>query len=63
MIRLKKKKKPLLGKVVAGLFLIIGLWLIIVFAFPFFEGWVYLKFFLICALGFAFLGITYLLRT
>ena len=63
MIQPKKKKKSLLGKVVAALFLLIGLWLIIVFAFPFFEGWIYFKFFLICAMGFAFLGITYLLRT
>jgi len=63
VIRLKKKKKSLLGKVVAGIFLITALWLVVVFAFPFFEGWVYLKFFLICALGFVFLGITYLLRT
>jgi hypothetical protein len=63
VIQLKKKKKSILRKVIAGIFLLIGLWLIIVFAFPFFEHWVYLKFFLICAMGFAFLGITYLLRT
>jgi fatty acid desaturase len=63
VIQPKKKKKSMFGKVIAGIFLLIGLWLIIVFAFPFFEHWVYLKFFLICAMGFAFLGITYLLRT
>jgi hypothetical protein len=63
VIQLKKKKKSMLGKVFGGIFLMIGLWLIIVFAFPFFAGWVYLKFFLTCAMGFAFLGITYLLRT
>ncbi|MGA2918818.1 hypothetical protein [Methanoregula sp.] len=43
--------------------IIIGLWLMIVFGFPAFEHWIYLRFFLICAMGFAFLGITYLLRT
>ena len=63
MIRIKKRKTSIFGKVVAGVFLLIGLWLIIVSAFPFFEHWVYLKFFLICAMAFAFLGITYLIRT
>lgn len=59
----RRKKKSLFGMVVKGAVAIIVLWLVIVLAFPFFEHWAWLKFFLICAVGMGFLGITYLLRT
>jgi fatty acid desaturase len=62
-LREKKRKSRLFPRILAGITIIIGLWLVIVFAFPFFSHWIYLKFFLICAMGLAFLGITYLLRT
>ncbi|MDD4138420.1 MAG: hypothetical protein PHT99_11110 [Methanoregula sp.] len=63
MVRSRRKKKSLFGKVVTGIFIVTILWLVIVFAFPFFEGWIYLKFFLICMVGLAFLGITYMIRS
>jgi len=59
----RRKKKGPLGKIIAGIIIVALLWLVIVFAFPFFESWIYLKFFLICVLGLAFLGITYIIRT
>ena len=63
MLKSRRRKSTLFPKIMAGIVIIIALWLVIVFAFPVFEHWTYLKFFLICAMGFAFLGITYLLRT
>ena len=58
----RRKKVSWFWKVVSGITLVIGLWLMIVFAFPFFEHSVDIKFFLICAMGVAFLAITCLLR-
>ena len=63
MVRSRRKRGSLFGKIVAVIVIVTMLWLVIVFAFPFFESWIYLKFFLICVLGLAFLGITYLLRS
>jgi membrane associated rhomboid family serine protease len=63
VLKPRRRKSTLFPKLLAGIIIVIGLWLVIVFAFPAFEHWVYLKFALICAMGFAFLGITYLLRT
>jgi hypothetical protein len=63
MILSRRKRGSLFGKIIAAVIIVTILWLVIVFAFPFFEGWVYLKFFLLCVMGLSFLGITYLLRT
>jgi len=63
VLKPRRRKSTFFPRIMAGIIIVIGLWLVIVFAFPFFEHWVYLKFALICAMGFAFLGITYLLRT
>lgn len=63
MVKSRKKRGGLFGKIVKAIITVTLLWLVIVFAFPFFEGWVYLKFFLICVMGLSFLGITYLIRT
>lgn len=59
----RKKKRSLVGTIIKAGTGVIILWLVIVAAFPFFEHWAWLKFFLICALGLGFLGITYILRT
>ncbi|MGA2122660.1 MAG: hypothetical protein ABSG49_11585 [Methanoregula sp.] len=58
----RRKKVSWFWKIVSGITLVIGLWLMIVFAVPFFEHGVYLKFFLIGVMGVAFLAITCLLR-
>lgn len=63
MIPARRKRGSLFKKIVKGSAIVILLWLVIVFAFPFFEGWIYLKFFLVCVMGLVFLGITYLLRS
>jgi fatty acid desaturase len=63
VLKPKRRKSRHFPRILAGITIIIGLWLAITFAFPVFEHWIYLRFFLICAMGFAFLGITYLVRT
>jgi len=59
----RRKKRSPIGWIAAIVIAIAGLWVAIVFLFPFFEHWIYLKFFLVCIMAFAFLGISYLLRT
>ncbi|MCK9630061.1 MAG: hypothetical protein M0R30_00305 [Methanoregula sp.] len=63
MIKTRQKKPSRSGKYVAGFTLLLAVLLVIVFTAPFFEDWTWLKFFLICGLGIANLGIMYLLRT
>lgn len=65
MLELQKRRKRAfairLGIFIAG---IIAFWIAIHIAIEyFFTGSMYLKFLLLCILGFGFLGITYLLRT
>ena len=50
------------GKFVTAATILLAILLVIVFTVPFFEDWIYLKFFLICGLAFANLGILYLTR-
>ncbi|OPY48223.1 MAG: hypothetical protein A4E42_00149 [Methanoregulaceae archaeon PtaU1.Bin222] len=50
------------GKIVTAATIILAALLVIVFTVPFFTDWIYLKFFLICGLAFANLGILYLVR-
>lgn len=50
------------GKIVTAATILLAVLLVVVFAVPFFEDWIYLKFFLICGLAFANLGILYLIK-
>lgn len=50
------------GKIVTAATILLAVLLVVVFTVPFFAGWVYLKFFLVCGLAFANLGILYLIR-
>ena len=63
MTKSRQKKPSRFGEYVIGLTLLLAVLLVIVFAVPFFEDWTWLKFFLICGLGIANLGIMYLFRT
>lgn len=50
------------GKIVTAATILLAVLLVVVFTVPFFKDWIYLKFFLICSLAFANLGILYLIR-
>jgi len=50
------------GKIVTAATILLAVLLVVVFTVPFFEDWIYLKFFLICSLAFVNLGILYLIR-
>jgi len=50
------------GKIVTAATILLAVLLVVVFTVPFFEDWIYLKFFLICGLAFANLGILYLIK-
>jgi hypothetical protein len=50
------------GKIVPAATILLAILLVVVFTVPFFADWIYLKFFLICGLAFANLGILYLIR-
>lgn len=62
MTRTHHQDESRFGKIVTSATIILAALLVVVFTVPFFEDWVYLKFFLICGLAFANLGILYLVR-
>ncbi|WP_292421108.1 hypothetical protein [Methanoregula sp.] len=62
MTQPRQKDGSRFGKIVTAATIILAILLVVVFSVPFFKDWVYLKFFLICGLAFANLGILYLIR-
>lgn len=62
MTRSRPKERSRFGKIVTAATIVLALLLVIVFTLPFFEDWLYLKFFLVCGLAFANLGILYLVK-
>ena len=57
-----QKEVSRFGKIVTAATILLAILLVVVFTVPFFTDWIYLKFFLICGLAFANLGILYLIR-
>lgn len=51
------------GKIIAAATILLAILLVVVFTVPFFADWIYLKFFLICGLAFANLGILFLIKS
>jgi hypothetical protein len=51
------------GKIVTAATIVLAILLVVVFTVPFFADWIYLKFFLICGLAFANLGILFLIKS
>jgi hypothetical protein len=49
-------------RMITTVILLAGFWLLLIVIFGIFRNWQYLRFFLLCVMGFAFLIITYLLR-
>jgi hypothetical protein len=49
-------------RVITTVILLAGFWLLLIATFGIFKDWQYLRFFLLCVMGFAFLIITYLIR-
>ncbi|HEX3000868.1 MAG TPA: hypothetical protein VHN82_00625 [Methanoregula sp.] len=62
MIRPHHQENSRLGTIVTAATILLAVLLVITFTVPFFENWIYLKFFLICGLAFANLGILYLIH-
>jgi hypothetical protein len=55
-------RKVTFFRVITAIILLTGFWLLLIVTFGIFKDWQYLRFFLLCVMGFAFLIITYLLR-
>jgi hypothetical protein len=59
---LRPKEISRYGKFVTGATILLAVLLVIVFFVPYFADWIYLKFFIICGLALANLGILYYIR-
>jgi hypothetical protein len=55
-------RKVTFFRVISTVILLAGFWLFLVVTFGIFRNWQYLRFFLLCIMGFAFLIITYLIK-
>ena len=62
MVRLRILRKVPFFRVFSTVILLAGFWLFLVVTFGIFRNWQYLRFFLLCVMGFAFLIITYLIK-
>jgi hypothetical protein len=60
--RLQILRKITFFRVISTVILLAGFWLLLIVTFGIFRDWQYLRFFLLCVMGFAFLIITYLIR-
>jgi hypothetical protein len=49
-------------RVISAVILLTGFWLLLIATFALFRDWQYLRFFLLCVMGFAFLIITFLIK-
>jgi hypothetical protein len=55
-------RKVTFFRMISTVVLLAGFWLFLVVTFGIFRNWQYLRFFLLCIMGFAFLIITYLIK-
>jgi hypothetical protein len=62
VVRLRILRKVTFFRVISTVILLAGFWLFLVVTFGIFRNWQYLRFFLLCVMGFAFLIITYLIK-
>ena len=62
MVRLRILRAVTFFRVISTVILLAGFWLFLIVTFGIFRNWQYLRFFLLCVMGFAFLIITYLIK-
>jgi hypothetical protein len=62
VVRLRILRKVTFFRMISTVVLLAGFWLFLVVTFGIFRNWQYLRFFLLCVMGFAFLIITYLIK-
>jgi hypothetical protein len=62
VVRLRILRAVTFFRVISTVILLAGFWLFLIVTFGIFRNWQYLRFFLLCVMGFAFLIITYLIK-